>query len=315
MIELSTMFLKRLFLLIASGIIFFATFKLDSLNPVNNYIEYTPNSFDTIFRGGNNLVDERIKIVTVTYSDITSVHLTRGSTPTNALVLLGYPLTNRNRVYSTSPIDFLVNESHILVQTYNTRLINQEVIIPFNTVTKGSSMCPRISSTIVEQEGVSGRKKQTIEKFYLGEKYISERIISEVVESEPVTRIITLSGASDLPQSVTQLGPRCDYWEGVVNSLDASDEEKQWLRFTMRWESGCNAENNKSTYKGLFQWEPCLWYRLYPNDNIFDGKAQINRTLQKIRLCADPAKMWPGVYKKYVQTYGELSSRYTCGYL
>jgi len=25
--------------------------------------------------------------------------------------------------------------------------------------------------------------------------------------------------------------------------------------------------------------------------------------------------MWPGVYKKYVQTYGELSSRYTCGYL
>lgn len=315
MIELSTMFWKRILFLIIFGIIFLVTFKLDSLHPINNHTEYTSFSFDTIFRTGNNFIDEKIKVVTITYSDITSVHLTRGSTPTNALVLLGYPVTNRSRVYSTSPIDLLVNESHILVQTYNTRLIDREVIIPFDTVTKGTSLCPRISQTTVEQEGVLGRKKQTIEIFYLGDKYISERIVSEVVESEPVTRIVSLSGANDLPQSVTQLGPRCDYWEGVVNSLDATDEEKQWLRFTMKWESGCNAESNKSTYKGLFQWEPCLWYRLYPNDNIFDGRAQINRTLQKIRLCADPAKMWPGVYKKYVQIYGELSSRYTCGYL
>ena len=76
----------------------------------------------------------------------------------------------------------------------------------------------------------------------------------------------------------------------------------------MRWEYGCNAESDKDDfYKGLFQWSPCQWYSQFPTDNIFDGKAQIRRTLQKLRAGADPEYMWPAVYKRYVATYGELS--------
>ena len=75
----------------------------------------------------------------------------------------------------------------------------------------------------------------------------------------------------------------------------------------MRKESGCNAEHNRGTYKGLFQWEPCLWYRLYPTDNIFCGETQIKNTLAKVRAGANPKYMWPAVYKLYVAQYGELS--------
>jgi hypothetical protein len=315
MIELSTMFGKKIIWVVFTVIAFVITYKLDSNYPINNYSETSSSPFEDVFKNESDIFDNRIKVITVTDDNNTLVHLTRGKTPTDALASLGYRLGNNIRVVSTSPLDKLYNESYILLQTYNTELVEREITIPFETITKGSSLCPKVSHTIVEQEGELGKMKQIVELFYLGDKFISERIISQSVEKAPLQRILLLSGADDSPQSVTQLGPRCDYWEGVVNSLDATEEEKQWLRFTMRWESGCNAESNKSFYKGLFQWDPCLWYKIYPNDNIFDGNAQIYRTLQKVRQCADPAKMWPGVYKKYVQTYGELSFRSACGYL
>ena len=315
MIELFTMFGKKIIWVVFTILAFALIYRLDSNYPINNYSGRSEFQIEEIFRNGKSKLDSKIKIVTVTQEGNTSVHLTKGSTPAEALLSLGYHLGNNIRIVSTSPSNILYNDTYILLQTYNTKLVEREMIIPFGTITKGSSLCPRVSQTVVEQEGEAGRMIQTVEQFYLGDKFISEEIISQSVERSPIQRVIAISSANDSPQSVTQLGPRCDYWEGIVNSLDATEEEKQWLRFTMRWESGCNAENNKSFYKGLFQWDPCLWYKIYPNDNIFDGRAQISKTLQKIRQCADPAKMWPGVYKKYVQTYGELSSRYTCGYL
>lgn len=264
--------------------------------------------------------DGKIKVVTVSYDSEIVTHLTRGLSTTETLIDLGYPLASRNRFFSNSPIDRLYNETYVLIRTYTTEIAKVFVSIPFESITKGESLCSRMTEKRVEQKGERGKKVQTIEKYFLDGEYISEVVVDEEMIKEPVNEILSLSGGTHSPDSVSQIGPNCDYWESVIEKINATDEEKGWLKFTMKGESGCNAEHNRGTYKGLFQWEPCLWYKQYPKDNIFDGNAQIQRTLEKIRGCADPARMWPKIYQKYVNRKDpkgskELSHRYVCGYL
>lgn len=308
MIELATMFGKKLFFILLVGLLFWEIYKVDSMFPVDNYSQGNSLILEEVFRNSKSVVDEKIKLITVTYNKNTSLYLTKSVTPSQALLSLGYPVSSTNRIFSTSPANKLYNETHILVQTYRTTLNSLKVQIPFDTVTKGSSLCARLAKPIVEQEGVLGVKTQIIEKYYLEDKYISERIVAENIEREPVEKIISYTGANHDPKSVTQLGYNKAHWEGVVDALNATEEEKKWLKFTMKWESGYNAENDKSYYKGLFQWDPCLWYKLYPNDNIFDGYAQIRNTLNKVRAGAHPKYMWPNVYQKYLDAgYPPLS--------
>jgi hypothetical protein len=100
---------------------------------------------------------------------------------------------------------------------------------------------------------------QTVQKIYEGNTLVSTEIVGETIVSEPRKEISIVSGPNDSPDEVEQHGYNCPYWESYIdNNIVASDEEKQWLKFTMRWESGCNAEsNNNEYYKGLFQWSPC----------------------------------------------------------
>lgn len=251
--------------------------------------------------------DGKIKVVTVSYDSEIVTHLTRGLSTTETLIDLGYPLASRNRFFSNSPIDRLYNETYVLIRTYTTEIAKVFVSIPFETITEGKSLCSRMINKRVEQKGERGKKVQTIEKYFLDGEYISEVVVDEEVIKDPVNEIISLSGGTHSPDSVPQIGPNCAHWEAVIEKINATEEEKGWLKFTMRWESGCNAEHNRGTYKGLFQWEPCLWYRLYPTDNIFSGETQIVNTLNKVRAGANPRYMWPAVYKKYVTQYGELS--------
>jgi hypothetical protein len=307
MVELATMFRKKIFFILLISILFLEIYHIDSMFPISSYSEGNPSVLEEVFRNKKAVLDEKIKIVTVTYNKNSSTYLTRSKTPNQALLSLGYPVRSVNRILSTSPADRLHTDSHILIQTYRTELSSLTVEIPFKTETKGTVLCAKLAKPVVEQEGVLGVKTQTIEKYYLEDKFISERVISESIDKEPVDKIISYTGANHDPHSVTQLGHNCDYWNSVVDSLHATEEEKRWLKFTMRLESGCNAESNKSFYKGLFQWSPCLWYSLYPNDNIFDGYAQIRNTLNKVRAGAHPKNMWPAVYRKYLQQYPPLS--------
>jgi len=306
-IELATMFRKKLFFILLITALFAEIYKVDSMFPTNNYLLDNTFSLEEVFRNKKATEDEKIKIITITHNKNSSVYLTKRTTPAQALLSLGFPVGNNNRIFSTSPADNLFTESHILVQTYRTELSSLKVEIPFEIEKKGTALCAKLAKPTVEQEGVLGVKTQIIEKYYLEDKFISERVVSEKIEREPVNEIISITGASHEPESVTQLGPNKAFWESVVDGLNATEEEKRWLKFTMYWESGCNAENNKGFYKGLFQWNPCLWYQLYPNDNIFDGYAQIRNTLNKVRAGAHPKNMWPAVYKKYLGIYPPLS--------
>jgi len=248
------------------------------------------------------------KLITVDNDGDIQHFLTIAPTPMDALIENGYSVSNMNHVITTSPLNVLTNNAYITLQTYRTTIEDITISLPFEKITQGSSLCQKLSQRIISQQGVLGIMTQTFKKTYEGGDLVASEIVNENLQKAPVKEIVILKGPDDNPNQVPQIGYNCTYWESYIdNNVSASDEERQWLKFTMRWESGCNGESNKDYYKGLFQWDPCLWYEQFPNDNIFDGKAQIARTLAKLRAGAKPQYMWPAVYKKYVAAYGELS--------
>ncbi|MBU1119605.1 G5 domain-containing protein [Patescibacteria group bacterium] len=248
------------------------------------------------------------KYITVDNDGDIQHFLTTAPTPIDALIENGYSVSNMNRVITTSPLNVLTNNAYIILQTYRTIIEDITISVPFERITQGTTLCQNLSKKIVSQQGVLGVMTQTFKKTYEGGDLVASEIVEENLLKDPVKEIVILEGPDDNPNQVPQIGYNCTYWESYIdNNVSASAEEKQWLKFTMRWESGCNGESNKGYYKGLFQWDPCLWYEQFPNDNIFDGKKQIQRTLAKLRAGARPQYMWPAVYKKYVAKYGELS--------
>lgn len=254
------------------------------------------------------LGDSSIKFVTVNYDGEIKKFFSRAQSPLTALIDSGYSVSNKNKIVSTSPISKLYDGTYIQVYTYKTTIDEILLEIPYETILNGEILCRSLAQEVVEQEGVLGVRSQRIKRTYKGDVLVAEEIVEETIEREPRPEIIVIRGPQDLPDSVPQRGPNCKYWGSYIdNNVNATTEEKDWLKFIMDCESGCNAESNKSFYKGLFQWNPCLWYKQYPNDNIFDGEAQIKRTLQKLREGANPNQMWPGCHGKYKDAYGELS--------
>jgi len=212
------------------------------------------------------------------------------------------------KVISTSPMNTLYNHSYIYVFSYRDTIDEVKLEIPYQRIVKGGTLCERLSQKILQQEGVLGIMTQKVRRIYERGELVMEEILEKDITREPRAEIYIIKGPDDSPQEVPQIGYSCEYWFAYVDTLNASAEEKRWLKWTMKYESGCNAENNRHPYyKGLFQWDPCLWYQQYPNESIFDGRAQIKRTLEKLRGGANPARMWPAVYKLYVSKYGELS--------
>jgi len=248
------------------------------------------------------------KIVFVNYEGEIKKHISTASSPVFALMELGYPISTMKKVVSTSPMNTLYNNSYIYVFSYRDTIDEVKLDIPYQRIVKGGTLCERLSQKVLQQEGVLGIMTEKIRRVYERGDLVMEEILEKNITREPRAEIYIIKGPDDSPKEVPQIGYNCDYWFAYIDTIKASAEEKRWLKWTMKYESGCNAENNRHPYyKGLFQWDPCLWYQQYPNDSIFDGRAQVKRTLEKIRGGANPARMWPAVYKLYVAKYGELS--------
>lgn len=248
------------------------------------------------------------KIVFVNYEGEIKKHISTASSPVFALMELGYPISTMKKVVSTSPMNTLYNNSYIYVFSYRDTIDEVKLDIPYQRIVKGGTLCERLSQKVLQQEGVLGIMTEKIRRVYERGELVMEEILEKNITREPRAEIYIIKGPDDSPKEVPQIGYNCDYWFAYIDTIKASAEEKRWLKWTMKYESGCNAENNRHPYyKGLFQWDPCLWYQQYPNDSIFDGRAQVKRTLEKIRGGANPARMWPAVYKLYVAKYGELS--------
>ena len=89
MIELFTMFGKKIIWVVFTILAFALIYRLDSNYPINNYSERSTFPIEEVFRNGNSKLDGKIKIVTVTQEGNTSVHLTKGSTPAEEVFSLG----------------------------------------------------------------------------------------------------------------------------------------------------------------------------------------------------------------------------------
>lgn len=286
-----------------------------SLIPVANWTSeearYKSNALIHMVYGVNSDVEKRRytpKVVTVNYEGKIKKHISTASSPVFALLELGYPISTMKKVISTSPMNTLYNHSYIYVFSYRDTIDEVKLEIPYQRIVKGGTLCERLSQKVLQQEGVLGIMTQKVRRIYERGELVMEEILEKDITREPRAEIYIIKGPDDSPKEVPQIGYSCGYWFAYVDTLNASVEEKRWLKWTMKYESGCNAENNRHPYyKGLFQWDPCLWYQQYPSDSIFDGRVQIKRTLEKLRGGANPARMWPAVYKLYVAKYGELS--------
>ena len=305
------MFKTRLIGTVLAIVLMFVMSLIPAANWTNKEARYKSNTFIHMVYGVDADVEkERYtpKIVVVNYEGKIKKHITTASSPVFALMELGYPISTMKKVVSTSPMNTLYNNSYIYVFSYRDTIDEVKLEIPYQRIVKGGTLCERLSQKVLQQEGVLGIMTQKVRRVYERGELVMEEILEKDITREPRAEIYIIKGPDDSPREVPQIGYNCDYWFAYVDTIKASEEEKRWLKWTMKYESGCNAENNRHPYyKGLFQWDPCLWYKQYPNDSIFDGRAQIKRTLEKVRGGASPARMWPAVYKLYVAKYGELS--------
>lgn len=175
--------------------------------------------------------------------------------------------------------------------------------IPFKTETIENSAYLK-GQKHIKQKGLNGVMKQRYMNTYENGYLVESILISEIVETPSVNQIVELGTSDYLLQDIEKRGYNCPFWHSVVDSGPYTDEEKRWLKFIMYCESGCNAESDKGTYKGLFQWSP-YWWRKQFSENIFDGYAQIKNTIQKYRAGEKTrASQWPACHARYVSKYG-----------
>lgn len=243
------------------------------------------------------------KFIKVIRGNEVKIYVTNADSPMDALEQNGYLVSNDSKIRSIDD-NSLENLSFIQIIKLKTEIETRDIPISYSTKVYDSWQYP-LGERVIVQEGVLGVKEQRVQFFYEDGILVKEDILSEEIISEPVEETIAIGSSTYTLEGIVQRGYDCDFWYSVVDSGNYSAKEKQWLKFVMYCESGCNAESNKSFYKGLFQWSPTLWKRLY-SENIFDGYAQIKHTVEKLRSGADPLKMWPACSAKYEDKYGEF---------
>lgn len=222
--------------------------------------------------------------------------------------------TDINEILKQYKIDISGNEKisisteQILYGTF-VRVIRTETVIedvtlqiPFATeVVKSYQKFEGEKETL--QQGVLGLRTKRVQNYYEDGVLKESIILADTLAREPVKEIIEIGTSTYTLDGIEQRGYNCPYWHNVISSGPYREEEKEWLKFVMYCESGCNAESTKSYYKGLFQWDPKWWRKQY-TENIFDGYAQIKHTIEKYR--AGGENMWPNCNAKF-----EAGHRYT----
>jgi len=172
------------------------------------------------------------------------------------------------------------------------------VDIPYETETVENSAYAK-GQKIIKQKGVNGVMKQKLLNTYENGYLVESILVSEIVDLPAKKEIIELGTSDFLLQDIEKRGYNCPFWYSVVESGPYTDEEKKWLKFIMYCESGCNAESDKGTYKGLFQWNPYWWKKQF-SENIFDGYAQIKHTIEKYRAGESTREnQWPACHARY----------------
>jgi len=225
--------------------------------------------------------------------------------------------TDINKILKENNISIEEGEKVVLSTGYVTsgslvKVIKMETVIedifieiPFDVKTVNSDEYAK-GEEVISQEGVLGVRKQRVLNYFEDGILIESALLSDVIHTQPQDKIIAIGTSTYSLNGIEPRGYNCPYWYSVVDAGPYTDQEKQWLKHVMYCESGCNAESNKSSFKGLFQWKPSSWKISYSQDNIFDGNAQIRNTMDKIHKGVNPYSFWPACHKQYVAKYGEF---------
>jgi hypothetical protein len=229
------------------------------------------------------------------------ITIQRGDTAFNTLTTLSnvYDILRENSIkldkndYVYLNTEYVINGSVIkIVRTSNT-IFEMLEEIPFEKEVVENSQLLKGEEKVI-QEGKNGIKKQVYFNTYEDNVLVKSELIDEIIIKKPIKEIKEI-GTSRY---------NCPFWYSVVDSGPYTQEEKDWLKFMMYCESGCNAESNKSNYKGLFQWSPYWWNKQF-DENIFDGYAQIKHTVEKYRAGeATRSNQWPRCNAKYLKATG-----------
>jgi hypothetical protein len=243
----------------------------------------------------------RPKVVSVKKGDSVYNLLTVDTNVQDVLRRNNLDLQEGERVIASS--EYMLNGS--LVRVIKTETVIEEHIIeiPYDTKVIRTQKYVRGEENLVQQ-GVLGIKKQKVLNYYEDGVLIMTKIIEERIKQEPVNKIVEVGTSMYSLHGIERREYDCPYWYSVVDNGPYTEEEKRWLKFIMHCESGCNAESNKSTYKGLFQWHPYWWSRQF-KENIFDGHAQLKNTIGKYRAGESTRKnQWPACHARYVSIHG-----------
>lgn len=246
-----------------------------------------------------------LNLVTVVVNSIPRHVLTNRTDIYRLLEDLGVVIDNSKKIVTTT--EDVRDGSIIRVITVGTVVEELNIDIPFNTEEVNSKDIPYGEKETV-QNGVLGVQTKQIKKVYEDGRLVSEKVLSDEITRSPVNKIVKVGVLRYTPDDLeVKYGYNCNHWYSVVDEGNYTEQEKQWLKFVMYCESGCNGESDKhSVYKGLFQWHPKSWDAYYSKDNIYDGYAQIKNTVHKIRQGVNLGAYWPACHKRYVSTYGEF---------
>ncbi|MDD3474712.1 MAG: G5 domain-containing protein [Candidatus Dojkabacteria bacterium] len=275
---------------------------------INAYEEIdTPNIGEIIFDFDSQEIENvyDLNLVTVIINGNSRKLLTNRTDISRLLDDLGVVVNNHRKIISTT--ENVQNGTVIRVITMGTVIEEENVEIPFRT-NEIETKDIAYGDTEIVQTGVLGVRTKQIKRTYEDGVLVSEEILSEEISREPIDQILKVGVLKYSPDDLdVKYGYNCTHWYSVVDESNYTDQEKQWLKFVMECESGCNAESDKnSTYKGLFQWNPKYWDIFFPDDNIYDGYAQIKNTIWKVRKGANLYVYWPNCHRKYVAEYGEF---------
>ena len=240
------------------------------------------------------------------------ITIQRGDTVFNTLTTLSnvYDILRENNIelnkndYVYLNTEYVINGSVIkIVRTSNT-IFEMLEEIPFEKEVVENSQLLKGEEKVI-QEGKNGIKKQVYFNTYEDNVLVKSELIDEIIIKKPIKEIKEVGTSMYSLNNIEKKGYNCPFWYSVVDSGPYTQEEKDWLKFMMYCESGCNAESNKSNYKGLFQWSPYWWNKQF-DENIFDGYAQIKHTVEKYRAGeATRSSQWPGCNAKYLKAIAE----------
>lgn len=246
--------------------------------------------------------DLKPKVITIIFNNDKVTHLTYAETIQECI----YELDFKDTTYEIkgNPSDNLMDGSRIYLSKITESTYEIEEAIEF-TIEYIENPALSIGVQNIQQQGSEGQLVRVYKEIYKDGDLDSEELISQEVFTEPINTIIEVGTKTVYvaPMEVLGAGNSCIEWSNYVDTLTSDQTERDWMKFIMYRESGCNAGNNSnSLYKGLFQYHPTTYANL-GGVNIWDGYEQVELTLMKYR--SGGANQWYHNNQEFIRLYGE----------